>query len=236
MANAENDSGGLPFDNMFSTADGYIARQAKGNSPERLPLTWRYSADGSSHITVPFSSRSLDLQDPATFAFFEGYVHAATFFRECVERGMRSGVVVDLNFAYAILWGIIRRHERLAACAKLGFPYDMKLRVRGVWRRVPFLDTETFRDFISRFGIPVVQTAEASSPPGPWFHSLSALENEQPELWTAVKSALAFGYVCQMFGLPMDKVIAGESKILELHSLLERAMKVQQVRSAQSKG
>lgn len=38
---------GVPFENVFSSAEGYVARQARGNNPDRLLLTWQYSHYGT---------------------------------------------------------------------------------------------------------------------------------------------------------------------------------------------
>lgn len=87
MKSGEPESGGIPFDNVFSTSDGYIARQANENTYESLLLTWRYNADGVSHITIPFSSYPFApeaVQGKSRIsAFLDGYSYATTFFEEC---------------------------------------------------------------------------------------------------------------------------------------------------------
>lgn len=226
----------LPFDNVFSTATGYVARQATANAADRLVLTWRYTVDGVSHVTIPFPSIALEPRHSDASAFFEGYSHTEAFFTACREARLGRATVVDLNFVFSVLWGVMRQHEKLASCAKTDFPFDMKLRVRGIWRRVPFIDTTIYQNFYAKFGIPVVQVAEQSSPPYLGFHRLVPQGGHDPDLWTGLKCSLAFGNVCEIFGLPIEKTMTGVEWYPELTSLIERAKKVQVNRNVHEGG
>ncbi|MBS4045764.1 MAG: ATP-binding protein [Alphaproteobacteria bacterium] len=240
MANKEVGSGGLPFDSAQSSSEGFIARQVKDNQADRLSLTWRYMVDGTSHITLPLSSISIDDNfynaNSNTRKFFEGYTHPSDFFSLLKEKNFSSGFLVDLNILFAALWGVMRRHEKLAEVTGLDFPYDLSLRISGTWRRVPFIDTEAYRNFTKQHGIPLVQTSESISPAGDWFYSLSGKEvGQDNDVWTGVKTCTIFFWIAEMFGVPYSHIVTrhsgNEHWYDELNSLLQRAKEVQSRRN-----
>ena len=54
----------IPFDNIYSTADGYIARQTVGNDGYNRVFTWEFSRRCHSFVTLPIPTLgSLDYRD-----------------------------------------------------------------------------------------------------------------------------------------------------------------------------
>lgn len=71
-----SENAGLPFDNAFTMADGFIARQVSGNNPYAQGLTWRYYDNTACVITLPFSSTSINGHASSVSSFFDGYKYS----------------------------------------------------------------------------------------------------------------------------------------------------------------
>jgi hypothetical protein len=232
MSDTSRANGGIPLENSFSSSDGYIARQARNNSPETLLLTWRYNYDGVSHITLPFSSFSIGEVGPELYE----YTHFADFYSKCHADGFSNAAVIDLNFLFAVFWSVLRRHERLVDLAGPKFPYQIKLRLRGVLRRVPFLDLTNFSSFITSFGIPIGHLDDVFWPPEEDMGELVELQiGEDVEHWTTIKAGKLFFAACNAFGLPSELITRDDDWFKDVSTLSERALNVQEKRNAGSR-
>lgn len=158
------ESCGLPFDNLFLSGDSLVARQTKG-SPNFLAqtLSWRYFRNCTSEVVVPVNSSPAGME---LFQFLLGYQQQQPFTNLCAETGARSGQVIDLSVMYIMFVSIMRRAKKLLELDGVSFPIFFKAQLTGIWRKIPFLDTEEFISFAREFGLPVIQQKKAIAPEG----------------------------------------------------------------------
>jgi len=165
MMDSSLESGRVPFDNIFTSSDGLLARQVKSNDPYRRGFTWKYYRNCTSEITIPLSSVRLgtgaELRE-----FLDGYEQAAYFIEQCAAHRLTDGWLVDLSQSFFILCSIMIRLNRLYEIEGLSWPVFLKARISGTWRRIPFLDIPDYAEFISVYGIPIVQQQECYAPFG----------------------------------------------------------------------
>jgi hypothetical protein len=164
MKDSNYETGKVPFDNIFTANNGFVARQLGGNDPYRQLLTWKYSRDCTCEVTVPLSSTWVGLDDFPDF--LKGYDHALSLVELCFEIGLSRGKLLDLSQSYFILSSLMIRLYRLYQIEGLKWPVYVKIRISGTWRTIPFLDLQEYVSFISNHGVPLVQQQECFVPPG----------------------------------------------------------------------
>jgi Putative DNA-binding domain len=157
-------TGQVPFDNVFTASDAYIARQVRNNNPYFQVFTWKYHRNCISEITIPMPSVRIGSDDFKRF--LQGYNFSAPFIERCSSIGLHDGWVLDLSQSFFILSSIMVRLHRLFEMEGLSWPVYMKARIADTWRRVPFLDIPDYVSFLSDFGVPMVQQRECYAPYG----------------------------------------------------------------------
>ena len=147
----------IPFDNVFASSEGFIARQIGINNPLNRLLTWEFSRHCHSFVTVPINviTRSGDHSSSLE-----------SFLSRLDESGLEYARVLDLNQVMAMTTGVMIRHRRLARQANVNGPFYVKIHLENVWRTVPFIDIENFFQYTSEFGFPLVQHNEELVPLG----------------------------------------------------------------------
>ncbi|MGA3304443.1 MAG: ATP-binding protein [Stellaceae bacterium] len=181
MADESAESGGIPFNNIFPSSTGFIARQTLNNNPALQVFTWRYYRDCTSEITIPINSASIDSYS-ALSIFLDGYDQAESFVALCRARGMNSGWLIDLSQLFSLLICIMKRTWKLLEAENLTWPLFFKAQLSGIWRRVPFIDLRELIQFGEDNGIPIVQDETCFAPTGVEPDScikLIDLQNEQ---------------------------------------------------------
>ena len=160
MTSGEPDSGGLPFDNIFTYADGFCARQVASNDPSNLVFTWQYYHNCSSAITVPL--RKLD-----GISASKHYLHYSDFQVACSKlNAIPPNGLLDLSFLLHTTLAILRRQRLLMAEDQCDGPLFVKAFVENVWRLTPYVDTADFVNFVSNHHFPVVQNDKIWILPG----------------------------------------------------------------------
>ena len=174
----------------------------------------------SSHITIPFASGFVDYLDTQDFSkFFRGYTYTKEFREACVAQQMRA-MVLDLNMLFAAVLALVSQHQRLIQLAGPDHPYQAKIRLRNIWRRIPFLDLALYRDFVQNYGLPISQVEHVLIPPGDSFIDLPANVDDA--------AMRLFIDLCWTFGIPADKIInGGEEAYSDLLGMHSRAVAVQ---------
>lgn len=223
----------VPLENSFAMHDGYVARQVQSNDPYQLLLTWRYFRSGASVITIPLPSIEIGDDFTGLVSFLSGYTHVVDFVGACRASRLASGWVLDLNLLFHILMALKSKHITLVTeDGYSGLAYA-KVHLENVWRRIPFLDTDSYVLFLKKHGMPVIQEAEAFAPPGRGPETLVKLSVSQVaggvcmeglgELLVSVAAAL---------GLPFDMTAKSLNELDELES---RAVSVQKARSLKAR-
>jgi len=164
-------SGLIPFDNIFSSPDGYIARQAKGNSFRNRLFTWEFSRNGNSFVTIPLPILSLgqpasDESKPVLPSPWSDYLNFEDFLVHYFRNNLGGGRILNLNNLPTLLMAIVSRHFTLMRSSTGSGLSFVKARIENVWRTVPFVDLPEYVEHVSRFGLPVIQGDQFLVPPG----------------------------------------------------------------------
>ena len=84
---------GLPFDTIYHSPTGFIARQIKGNDAFDLGLTWQLGVDLVSDIVIPFNYYTKDQVKDGLF----GYKYSEEFMELLSITGNNSLKIIDLK-------------------------------------------------------------------------------------------------------------------------------------------
>ena len=155
----------VPLNSIYTSHNGYIARQANGNDPHNLGLTWRFRESLVSDVLVPLNFYNVD----SPYALGEhlgGYEQAERFVRILEASNYAAPRVVDLNLLFNLLIGLVETQRRLLAEAKWTKPYFIKAKLLNVWRTIPFLDVDHIIEGFEADGLPVCLDKIVTTPPG----------------------------------------------------------------------
>lgn len=160
----------IPFDNIFSAQDGFVARQVEKNDRYfRLP-TWEFSRNGHSFVTLPIpklspaTSDRLGDVDGQDFAAFQ-YSVAEEFRNIVAKNGLDYCTILDLSDFPFIISAVFRRHRTLMDRAEIRAPLHIKAHLENVWRTIPFIDLPEYLEHVEKYDIPLVQLGEIEFPP-----------------------------------------------------------------------
>ena len=95
----------LPLDNIFSKSDGYVARQTAHNNPRNRVLTWEFSRQCHSFVTLPIPVLSVRDSNTAWSTYSTGQDFISLFNHESLE----STKILDLNQMLDASEGIVNR-------------------------------------------------------------------------------------------------------------------------------
>jgi len=233
----------VPFDTIYTTAEGLTARQLKGNDPANYGLTWRLRRDMSCDIILPLQPYDPDVPD-YLIKEFDGYIHAERFIDMLNEQGHTRSRIADLNFMLNLLFGIVSQYRHLLKLAGAGGEFYCKARVLNAWRMVPFIDVETLLDEFKAHGLPMVMDRTVTVPTGDdpesfarIYEKLETKGVEDKELaFTILQAIHIFTLVVPAFGVPIYIADETEADITarlysELLDVGNRALTVQQNRN-----
>ena len=155
----------IAFDTVHPTAEGIIARQAKGNNPRDYGLTWRMRRDMSCDIVMPLPLYACN--DPDSLILdLDGYDHSVSFINILKEQGHAQPRIVDLNFIMVLLISIVSKYQRLLQLANAKGEFYFKARVLNAWRILPFIDVETVLGEFKAHGMPMIMDSTVTIPIG----------------------------------------------------------------------
>ena len=162
----------IPFDNIYTSQEGFVARQARGNERHKRLFTWEFSRTCNSFVTLPLSGLAVPSlsADGSLYDLGEwsDYVHGERFVSLLAQRDLRFVRVLNLNMVVTLTEGILARHRALAEEAGVAGPFYLKAMIENTWRTVPFVDTSGFVSHIEAFDVPVVQDSDLTAPSGNW--------------------------------------------------------------------
>lgn len=216
----------LPFDNIFSKSNGFIARQTTYHDPRNRVLTWEFSRQCHSFVTFPLPVLSKMDSSTAWNTYTTGQDFISLFNHESLEYIK----ILDLNLMLDACEGIIRRHRILVDQANVKGPFYIKAYIENVWRTIPFLDLPDFLSHISELGLPIIQDNEIIVPDGTSLETFVMV----PESKTAPDKLPPYvtpgpiqvtGAILMALGIPGDILVKSSDTLLELG---QRRMEVQQ--------
>lgn len=227
----------VPFDNFFTTTDGFVARQVANNDPYNLLLTWKFYDHCTTVVTLPFNSS--EISSIYRGGWLNGYEQETKFLDVCERWNLEGGRVLDLNFAFQLIVSALYRHRLLVGEIDIAGPFYIKMNLQNIWRAIPFIDTAGFSDFIESHGIPVIQDTGAFAPPGTSLKSFIVLPSRDippgkpsdKDLLESsyVDAVIVFIHLAHALGLPQTVI---KTSIYDLILLSNRATKVQNTRNS----
>ena len=160
----------IPFDNIYTAPDGFIARQVKMNDRYNRLLTWEFSRNCNSFVTIPILTLPLQESDSIRAnnvdATWEPYSIGAEFRSSLVSKGLGASRILNLNLLLPLVGVIVSRHRRIVEQANVRGPFYIKAHIENVWRTIPFVDVDEYMAHVERFDFPVVQASDLMVPTG----------------------------------------------------------------------
>ncbi len=241
MRDKSSESGGIPFDNIFSTNNGFICRQVINNRFNHPVFTWRFYNDFTSAVTLPLNILSFyDLADLDTRLY--GYKYKDNFIQLCRDKGVEEGDLIDISVLYSVLYSIVKRKRKLLEEANLPWSVHVKGVVSGARKKIPFLDLSHIIDFYTEFGLPLIHDKTLYCPPGRDPDSCFLLERSKEDIEEAtdhIDAYLLFFNIAKSMGFPYEALALREdgdqsSSLDEIFSMAERARKATLLRGKMS--
>ena len=235
--------GTVPFDTFYTTAGGFIARQAKNNNPHNLVLTWIIRRDLSCELISPIPCYEVANVESLGIEL-EGYKNTDRFLSIIRASEYHEPRVADLNFLLSFLADAVRKYRQLLKLADVPAKFYFKARALNFWRLLPFVDISTILEQYDRFGLPICMDGEVMYPSGNGPESFDLLEPQvqgssesDEKLNSLVQAHLVFAWITMALGVPV--IVEGEESATEVaasfQDLIEagqRAMEVQRKRGA----
>jgi hypothetical protein len=195
----------IPFDNVYTSGDGFVGRQLKGNDPSNLTLTWRVRRNLKSDVLIPLPLYRADTPN-GLLSSLKGYKYPSRFLSVLNQYTCRNVRVVDLNYLFNILIGVAEVQERLCRVAGWTESYFFKVKLLNSWRTLPFVDVPGILERYASFGPPMCLDSVCSLPRqiGPE-HYLEVnrhedIENERARM--LVQALLMFSPLALCYGIP----------------------------------
>ena len=157
----------IPFETIYSSSEGIIARHLGKNDPETLGLTWTLRRDSSSDIVLPLTV--FDGVNPNRLVQeFDEYEQIERFTKllQSQGSGYSSPRVVDLNLVLQVLVAVASTYRRLLALVSDDRAFHCKVRLLNCWRIIPFMDVAQVLEQYEKHGIPMVMESELTAPVG----------------------------------------------------------------------
>lgn len=155
----------FPFDTVYTSANGFVARQHKNNDPYDFVATWQFYHDVISDIILPLPCYSVNNVNDLSERL-SGYNYADRFLKILRDQNHHKANVVDLNYVFNVIVGIVETNREILKKVGWSHPYFIKTRMLNVWRTVPYLDISSCVDSFMAYGAPICLQSTVTSPHG----------------------------------------------------------------------
>ena len=223
----------VPFDNLFSMPEGYVARQIGRNDPDKRVLTWEFSRRCHSFITVPITTLQPNVSNP----IWKEYTYGIRFVSKLAGTQLAFRNVLELNIVLDLIGSLLHRHRILAGRSKINGPFFLKARLENIWRTIPFVDHSSYIQHIDDYGFPLVQETDITVPEGTGLRDFIVTEEfdhiplEEDQILG--EGAVPLGlYILNGLGIPME-VLAQSTE--ELMSIGRRSQEIQRRLASQQR-
>ena len=211
----------IPFETIYSSSDGIIARQLENNDPETLGLTWKFRSDSSSDIVLPLTVYD-GINPNRLVQEFDEYKHLERFTKllQSQGSGYSSPRVVDLNLLLHALIAVASKYRRLLALVGDDLAFYCKVRLLNCWRIIPYIDVTQVLEQYEKHGMPMVRESELTAPKG--HHPDSFAYIASPDFFvipytSVVQGFMMFFQVAVALGLPIPPNENSEDEGAYLH-------------------
>jgi hypothetical protein len=218
-----------PFENVFTTTDGFLARQVRDNDPLLAGLSFRWWSDGRAVVHIPinvydFSHVGLQL-DPMQKEFLQ-------ILR---GHGFQKGRVAEMSVFAAALAAAMDKYLLLREKAGVTGAFFGKVRLCGTWRLIPFINLRPYLEATKKYGFPVIQDGSMYCPPGTSKESLVELGEQwqgDPKLKSLGLAVWMLGPVLQGAGIPIGHFWSelGNQVYIQLVQSMQESLKEKPVR------
>ena len=232
----------VPLDTFYTTADGFIARQAQNNNPHNLVIMWKIRRDLQCEMIIPLPLyNKVSIQ--ALAVELEGYEQAERLLNILQAQSYREPRIADLNFLMSLLVDFVAKYRRLLQLAEAGVDFYFKVRMLNVWRVLPFVDVDAILNEYEKYGLPIAMDSDVMYPVrrGPdSFQKLKGTffpDEEDDEKYSGfVQAQLIFTSAASALGVPalVEADDSSKSKMVlgtDLLAAAERAQEVQRRRN-----
>jgi hypothetical protein len=226
----------IPFDTIYSSGRGLVARQLQGNDPSNLTLTWRLGTNFVSDVIIPLNL--YEVNNPGELvSCLSGYKEIENFAE--ILRKYQPGIlrVVDLNWLLTLLVGVAEIQTRLCKLAGWTEDYYFKVKLLNSWRTIPYFDVPQVIERLEKFGVPMCLDSSVSLPKGfgPDCYSRTTWHLGDNEIGNIYFQAMMFFEpLAEAYGLPScwrpDDPEAASTYFNALHDAGRRAFEVQMLR------
>lgn len=160
----------IPFDNVFTTNDGFIARQVKSNNRFARLFTWEFSRNCNSFVTMPIPTLPIlgadSLFGPSEHELWAQYSIGTRFRSALLSKGLETSRILNLNLMLSLVGALVSRHRRIVGQSNIKGPFYIKARIENAWRAIPFVDVDKYLTHVQNFDFPVVQDSNLMVPAG----------------------------------------------------------------------
>ncbi|MBF4554844.1 ATP-binding protein [Pseudomonas sp. p50] len=227
----------LPFDTIYSRAGGLTARQCENNDPSNHGMTWNVNPDLTGDIIIPlsWSKGSLDQIEARLF----GYEYSGIFIDALKKANIQEPHIVDLNYVYNVLMGIVEAQRALQKLAGWPLEFHLKIKLLNVWRTIPFLDIEYIINYIRRHGIPMCLTRSTTSPIGHHPNTFKYIKDHadgDDHSKAILQTLTSFIPIAQAYGLPLTQMLLDECENNETEETEETEPTFIQLNNAATRG
>lgn len=236
LFNPVDDVATLPFDSIYSTRDGFIARQTKGNGLDTLTLTWALRRDLTSEILVPIHCLRTDHEQDQQIEL-AGYEQEERFISVLSQHKYHSLSVLDLNQLYLIFTGIFQTLERIWKAINWKHGFFATFKTLNADRSCSFIDIARVIERYEKNGIPV--SLSFMSPLSEHHHPDTFIEFKQQDeegeyLDAEFNAAILMFNLARNFGIPMWEDVEHDYDVFEaLRLAAGRSMTAQSLRNKQ---
>jgi len=232
--------GSIPFDTVYTCADGFIGRQLSENDPQSLTLTWRLRQNLSSDVIVPMPFYQFGSLEVLAFEL-DGYCNVDRFIDILGQYRTSTLRIVDLNYLFNILIGVVEIQERLSNLVGWSESYFLKVKLLNSWRTVPYVDIPVVLERFQKQGLPMCLDSIVSRPdgtgPNDYVEIFRHNEIENPNYRTLIQALLMFSPLALSYGIPFLIREDDEGTVRLYYDELQeagcRAVDVQQRRNRQ---
>lgn len=204
----------IPFDTIYSSSSGIIARQCKGRDPTDAQLTWQFYHDFSSEVLIPLTW----IRGGA--AHLRDQLHRCDFGDDFVdvleESGVNNAKVVNLSILYNLIMGLVSAQREIFVQAGWSCSFHIKTKLLNVWRTVPFIDCKFYIDYLREHGIPVSLIDGITSPIGSHPDTFFCVDDKEEVTAESGRVMLqtiwCFIPIAEGFGIPIRYLIQEESE------------------------
>jgi len=210
MSDNSPESGGIGFDSIYPCPGGAIARQTRTNNPFSQVFTYRYYRNANARITIPVNTFEVvpGFRAPVDSPNMQAFADVARMY------GYSNFIAMDLTRLMMHLGAALQRFRVLLREDDFEIPHIYySLGFQCIWRRMPFLDSAPYIDYLRERGMPLIEISDIVAPEEglgeldgePLAKDGSVIPNGMLEIFLAV---------LDVFGIPAHLLAGGADGIL----------------------